>query len=539
MDDIRHALSDGWDVLNSAVECLNRTTKKTDEIQLELYGLAFAGATLRAGESFLRYRNKAQNTLSGDTADLIDRVCRFYVADAVFSTSKELALLVPDTKHKLTLRTSSFLKSSLAPSAQEALGRQVLSTMRVPLPDLLSDEVNSIRNSVRKVTEKLIVPRAQKIHNENLVIPEDLLDAIRYLGCFGLSVPVRYGGSREHDVEDTLAMLVVTEELSRGSLGAAGSLITRPEILVQALMDGGTETQRQRWLPGIAKGNPLCAISVTEPGTGSDVASIQLKATPAEGGWKLNGSKTWCTLAGKAGLVLVLARTDSEIQPPHRGLSLFVVEKPSTDESSFEFHSQGGGKLSGRAIETIGYRGMHSFDLFFDDFFVPQSCLVGESEGLNKGFYYTMKGFTAGRLQTAARAVGLMEAAWEASVLHTDSRIVFGQKLGSFALTSTKLLRMVTKITAIRQFAYDLIRRPNTRSDSASASMVKLLACRWAEWVTREAIQLHGGLGYATESPVSRYFLDARVLSIFEGSEEVLALRVIGKALLDGRLRSS
>ena len=193
----------------------------------------------------------------------------------------------------------------------------------------------------------------------------------------GCRVPERFGGLKPDDREDSLGMVVATEELSRGSLGAAGSLITRPEIVARALIEGGTAAQQARWLPALAAGEPLCAVSVTEPGTGSDVASVTLRATRVEGGWRLNGGKTWCTFAGKAGVILVLARTDPDARPLHRGLSLFLVEKPSTDAESFVCHSRGG-SVTGHAIATIGYRGMHSFEMFYDDFFVPDENLVGE-----------------------------------------------------------------------------------------------------------------------------------------------------------------
>ena len=306
--------------------------------------------------------------------------------------------------------------------------------------------------------------------------------------------------------------------------------------MVQALLEGGTEDQKKRWLPRLAEGDPLCAVSVTEPDTGSDVASISLRATRKENGWILNGAKTWCTLAGKAGLILVLARTDAKASPPHRGLSLFLVEKPATDSLAFNHQSPGGGTLSGRAIETLGYRGMHSFEMFFDDYFVPSDCLLGEDTGINKGFYYTMRGFSAGRLQTAARAVGLMQAAYEASLAHCENRVVFARQLVSYPLTLAKLVRMMMNIVGTRLFCYEVVPTVKSTKGQVLASLVKLLACRSAEWVTREAVQLHGGMGYAEETTVSRLFVDARVLSIFEGAEETLAVKVVGKALIDGIL---
>ena len=328
-------------------------------------------------------------------------------------------------------------------------------------------------------------------------------------------------------------MIVVTEELSRGSLGAAGSLITRPEIAARALLAGGTEAQQQHWLPKLAAGKILCAISITEPNTGSDVAAVTLKATPTEGGWLLNGSKTWCTFAGKSELIVALARSNPDASLGYKGLSMFLIEKPSYPGRSFKHDQEAGGTLTGKAIATLGYRGMHSYDLFFEDYFVPTANLVGEESGEGKGFYYTMAGFSGGRIQTAARATGLMQAAFERALSYANERVVFDQSLSEFQLTRIKLARMLATITACRQFSYAVDRQMDEGQGQMEASLVKLFSCRAAEWITREALQIHGGMGYAEESAVSRYFVDARVLSIFEGSEEVLALKVIARGLIE------
>ena len=391
-----------------------------------------------------------------------------------------------------------------------------------------------MRRTFRKFADEEVAPLAEQIHREDQTIPDSIIKGVRELGCFGLSVPQRYGGLNPDERDDSLGMVVVTEELSRASLGAAGSLITRPEIMSRAILEGGSDSQKIKWLPKIAKGEPLVAISVTEPGTGSDVASVSLKATKVKGGWLLNGGKTWCTFAGKAGAILVLARTEPEVRPLHRGLSLFVVEKPSNDGHEFLYKSPGGGVVSGKAISTLGYRGMHSFEMFYEDFFVPDANLVGEENGRGNGFYYTMRGFSGGRLQTSARAAGVMQAAFEAALRYAEDRHVFGRSVASYPLTLQKIAKMGTSITVVRQAGYHVAGLMDEGDGQLEASLLKLYACRMAEWVTREALQIHGGMGYAEESPVSRYFVDARVLSIFEGAEETLALRVVGKALLDG-----
>ena len=243
--------------------------------------------------------------------------------------------------------------------------------------------------------------------------------------------------------------------------------------------------------------------------------------------------KTWCTFAGRADLLLVLARTDPDRSLGHRGLSLFVVEKEPTPGHSFALEQEGGGTLEGRAISTIGYRGMHSFEVSFSDWFVPTENLVGGDAGLGRGFYLQMEGFENGRLQTAARAVGLMQAAFDAGLGYAHERRVFGRPIAEYQLTKVKLARMAALIQAGRQFSYDVARRMGRGEGTLAASMVKAYVCRTAEWVTREAMQLHGGMGYAEEFAVSRYFVDARVLSIFEGSDETLCLRVIARRLAE------
>jgi (2S)-methylsuccinyl-CoA dehydrogenase len=328
-------------------------------------------------------------------------------------------------------------------------------------------------------------------------------------------------------------MILATEELSRGSLGAAGSLITRPEILARAIQAGGTREQQDHWLPRLAAGETLGAVAVTEPDYGSDVASMRVKAERTEGGWLVKGTKTWSTFSGKANLLLVLARTNPDPARGHKGLSLFLVEKPSFDGLEFEHVQPGGGKIRGGAIPAIGYRGMHSFWLVFQDYFVPEECLLGGEEGLDKGFYYLMAGFSGGRIQTAARAVGVMQAAFEQALSYSSRRTTFGKPIGDYQLTKVKLARMAALLATGRQFTYTVGRLMDQGGGQLEANMVKLFTCKAAEWLTREAMQIHGAKGYAEGTPVSRHFVDARVLSIFEGTEEILAIKVIARALIE------
>jgi (2S)-methylsuccinyl-CoA dehydrogenase len=391
-----------------------------------------------------------------------------------------------------------------------------------------TQEQRMLRATFRDFARTEIAPHAAAIHRGDLDIPDNIIRGVSELGVFGLSIPEEYGGSQAGS-EDFESMLIVTEELSAASLAAGGSLITRPEILVRALVRAGTTEQKRRWLPAIASGKQLVAVATTEPDFGSDVAGIRCRADRTEGGWLVNGTKFWCTFAGRAELIMLLLRTGAA---GHRGLSVFVLEKPAFAGHEFEHRQERGGLIKGRAIPTIGYRGMHTFELSFDRFLLPETALVGGEEWLNRGFYLQLESFGMGRLQTAGRAVGLMQAAVEAAVRYTEQRVVFGKPIAEYGLPRATLGMMTVRLAASRQLSYRAARLVGRGEGQMEASLAKLYASRAAEQVTRDAMQLHGGAGYAEETDVSRYFVDARVLSIFEGAEDVLALRVIARSLL-------
>ncbi len=395
----------------------------------------------------------------------------------------------------------------------------------------LPDDLEMVATTFRQFADEQVAPHAEHIHRQDLDIPVEIIRGVAELGCFGLSIPEEFGGSASGSEDDYMAMVIATEELSTASLGAGGSLITRPEILARAIEAGGTDEQKQRWLPPIASGDILCAVAVTEPDYGSDVASLTTAATKVDGGWRINGVKTWCTFAGRANALMLLARTNPDPEARHRGLSLFVVDKPSDDGHEFR-HESDGGTLEGRAIPTLGYRGMHSYEVSFTDWFVPDTNLIGGDEGLGRGFYLQMAGFENGRIQTAARAVGVMQRAWEVAREYANERKVFGSPIADYELTQVKLGTMAAIIQISRQFTYAVARRMAAGDGSLEAAMAKAYVCKAAEWVTREALQIHGGMGYAEEYEVSRLFVDARVLSIFEGADETLCLKLIGKRLL-------
>jgi (2S)-methylsuccinyl-CoA dehydrogenase len=496
-----------------------------EDDQVVAYDLAHAAAAAEIGHTLLDY---------GAKGDEEARITCAFVAEAV-----------ADIAGKLFGREAAW---GVEPGALDGT-RDFVAAYRDPEflasidgqgPVHLDDDFALVRDTFRRFAEDKIRPVAEHIHRQNADIPDEIVSGLADLGAFGLSVPEEYGGFAAGGESDYMGMVVATEELSRGSLGAGGSLITRPEILTRALVKGGTEEQKKSWLPRLASGEAMAAVAVTEPDFGSDSAQVKTTATRTDGGWLINGVKTWCTFGARADVLMLMARTDPDRSIKHRGLSLFVVPKAQADGHGFELVQEagadggapGGGKLEGRPIDTIGYRGMHSYEIAFDSWFVADDKLVGGEDGLGQGFYLQMAGFENGRLQTAARAVGVMQAAYEEARQYAQDRMVFGQPLAEFQLTRVKLARMAATIQAARQFSYAVARLMARGAGTMEAAMVKAYVCKAAEWVTREAMQIHGGFGYAEEYPVSRYFVDARVLSIFEGADEILGIMVIARRQL-------
>jgi (2S)-methylsuccinyl-CoA dehydrogenase len=505
---------------------------KLDEHQVIAYDLAHAAAATEASRVMCAY---------GERGELESMLARAYVADAFADVVARLigrdslfqvdpAFLAPAGPFVSAHRDPAFLEALADECAKHGTG-----------PTHLSDDFELVADTFRRFADDKIRPVAEHIHRHNADIPEDVISGLAEIGAFGLSVPEEYGGFAAGGESDYMGMVVATEELSRGSLGVGGSLITRPEILTRALVKGGTEEQKQQWLPRLASAEEMAAVAVTEPDFGSDVAGIKVTATQTTGGWLINGVKTWCTFGARATVLMLLARTDPDRSKAHRGLSMFVVPKQLAEGHGFELTQEvgadggapGGGRMEGRPIDTIGYRGMHSYEIAFDDWFVEDANLVGLEDGLGKGFYLQMAGFENGRLQTAARAIGVMQAAYEDARQYALDRSVFGQPIGDYQLTKAKLARMAVTIQAARQFSYAVARMMAKGEGSMEAAMVKAYVCKAAEWVTREAMQIHGGYGYAEEYAVSRYFVDARVLSIFEGADETLCLKVIARRLVE------
>ena len=386
----------------------------------------------------------------------------------------------------------------------------------------LDETLQAIRDEMRRFSEAEVIPHAQDWHLTDDYVPMPLIAKMSELGVFSLTLPEEYGGlglGKE-------AMCVVSEELSRGYIGV-GSLGTRSEIAEELILNGGTDAQKEEWLPKIASGEILPTAVFTEPNTGSDLASLSTRAVRHGDVYRLTGQKTWITHAARADLMTVLARTDPK-EKGYRGLSMFLAPKPrGTDDNPFPAEGMTGGE-----IEVLGYRGMKEFDISFDGFAVPAANLLGGVEG--QGFKQLMQTFEAARIQTAARAIGVAQSALDLGLRYGMERNQFGKPIVQFPRVSDKLAMMAAEILMARQLTYFAAREKDAgRRCDLEAGMAKLLAARVAWAAADNALQIHGGNGFALEYPVSRVLCDARILSIFEGAAEIQA-HVIARRLLEG-----
>ena len=386
----------------------------------------------------------------------------------------------------------------------------------------LDETIQAMREEMYRFSEAEVIPYAQDWHLKDEYVPLPLIGQMAELGVFALTLPEEYGGlglGKE-------AMCVVSEELSRGYIGV-GSLGTRSEIAEELILNGGTDAQKQEWLPRIASGEVLPTAVFTEPNTGSDLASLTTRAVKDGDVYRITGQKTWITHAARADLMTVLARTDPK-EKGYRGLSMFLAPKPrGTDDHPFPAEGMAGGE-----IEVLGYRGMKEFDISFDGFAVPSANLLGGVEG--QGFKQLMQTFEAARIQTAARAIGVAQSALDLGLRYGTERIQFGKPIVSFPRVADKLVMMAAEILLARQLTYFAAREKDAgRRCDLEAGMAKLLAARAAWAAADNALQIHGGNGFALEYPVSRVLCDARILSIFEGAAEIQA-HVIARRLLEG-----
>jgi (2S)-methylsuccinyl-CoA dehydrogenase len=385
----------------------------------------------------------------------------------------------------------------------------------------LDDELNMIRDQFRRYSTERVEPDAHEWHLKDELIPMEIIDELAEMGVFGLTIPEEHGGLGMSKA----SMCVVSEELSRGYIGV-GSLGTRSEIAAELILAGGTEDQKAKWLPRLASGETLPTAVFTEPNTGSDLGALRTRATRDGDDWVVNGNKTWITHAARTHMMTVLARTVPDTTD-YRGLSMLLAEKtPGTDEVPFVDDG-----LSGGEIEVLGYRGMKEYTVNFDDFHVKGENLLGDTEG--QGFKQLMQTFESARIQTAARAIGVAQSALDQGLKYAEDRKQFGKALISFPRVSSKLAMMIVEIMVARQLTYfSAWEKDNDRRCDLEAGMAKLLGARIAWAAADNALQIHGGNGFALEYKISRILCDARILNIFEGAGEIQA-QVIARRLLN------
>jgi (2S)-methylsuccinyl-CoA dehydrogenase len=386
----------------------------------------------------------------------------------------------------------------------------------------LDEELEMIREQFRRFSIDRVEPHAHEWHLNDELIPMEIIEELAELGVFGLTIPEELGGFGLTKA----SMAVVSEELSRGYIGV-GSLGTRSEIAAELIICGGTDEQKENWLPKLASGEILPTAVFTEPNTGSDLGALRTRAVKDENGdYKITGNKTWITHAARTHVMTLLARTNPD-STDHRGLSMFLAEKtPGTDEAPFPTEGMTGGE-----IEVLGYRGMKEYELGFDNFHVKSENLLGGEEG--KGFKQLMQTFESARIQTAARAVGVAQSALDVSMQYALDRKQFGKELINFPRVANKLAMMAVEITVARQLTYfSAFEKDNERRCDLEAGMAKLLGARVAWSAADNGLQIHGGNGFALEYSISRILCDARILNIFEGAAEIQA-QVIARRLID------
>jgi (2S)-methylsuccinyl-CoA dehydrogenase len=437
------------------------------------------------------------------------------LADLGLNAAAVAARLNPAVEHLIAYGNTAQRRARLAELMREQPDVTVGATG-------LDETLDAIREEMRKFADGQVVPHAQEWHLRNEYIPLNIIAQMSELGVFSLTIPEAYGGmglGKE-------SMCVVSEELSRGYIGV-GSLGTRSEIAAELILGSGTEEQKRKWLPKIASGEVLPTAVFTEPNTGSDLASLKTRAVREGGTYKVFGNKTWITHPVRADLMTLLVRTNPA-EKGYRGLSMLLAEKPRGSDRN-PFPSTG---MSGTEIEVLGYRGMKEYEIAFDGFTVKAENLLGGVEGL--GFKQLMATFESARIQTAARAVGVAQAALEQARSYATTRVQFGEPIANFPRVADKLAMMAVEIMIARQLTYYAARQKDSgRRCDLEAGMAKLLAARVAWAAADNAVQIHGGNGFALEFPVSRILCDARILNIFEGAAEIQA-HVIARRLLDG-----
>ncbi len=430
------------------------------------------------------------------------------------------------------------MQALATPAVQKLAARGNSNAVRLRIATLLADSLDSgdfgalglddealemVREQFRRFVGDEVLPHAHEWHLKDELIPLPVVEKMAEMGVFGLTIPEEWGGSGM----GKLAMCVVTEELSRGYIGV-GSLGTRSEIAGELIRSGGTEAQKKKYLARIAQGTILPTAVFTEPNTGSDLASLRTRAVRDGEVYKVQGNKTWITHAARADIMTLLVRTNPD-KPGYQGLSMLLAEKPRGSEDN-PFPAKG---MTGGEIKVLGYRGMKEYELGFDGFEVPAENLLGGQEG--NGFKQLMATFESARIQTAARAVGVAQCAMELGLRYAKDRIQFGKPIYAFPRVAGKIAWMAVETMIARQLTYFSAREKDSdRRCDIEAGMAKLLAARVAWSNADNALQIHGGNGYAQEYPISRVLCDARILNIFEGAAEIQA-QVVCRGLIEGR----
>jgi (2S)-methylsuccinyl-CoA dehydrogenase len=505
-----------------------------DREQRAAHGLAWLATYVEAIRQLAAYTERLQSSGSfGETEELLVRIgageflAQIFggipmsqgeivrLADMGLSPSAAAARVTPGVDHLISTGNTAPRRARLVELMRERQDGTVGACG-------LDETLDSIREEMRKFADGQVMPHAHQWHLKNQYIPLEIVEQMSELGVFSLTIPEEYGGmglGKE-------SMCVVSEELSRGYIGV-GSLGTRSEIAAELILGSGTEDQKRKWLPKIASGEVLPTAVFTEPNTGSDLASLRTRAAKEGGTYKVFGNKTWITHPVRADLMTLLVRTNPA-ESGYRGLSMLLAEKPRGDDKT-PFPVAG---MTGSEIEVLGYRGMKEYEIAFDGFTVGAENLLGGVEGL--GFKQLMATFESARIQTAARAIGVAQAAMEQGLSYAIARVQFGEPIASFPRVSDKLAMMAVEIMIARQLTYYAARQKDSgRRCDLEAGMAKLLAARVAWAAADNTVQIHGGNGFALEFPASRLLCDARILNIFEGAAEIQA-HVIARRLLDG-----
>jgi (2S)-methylsuccinyl-CoA dehydrogenase len=509
-------------------------TGRFDQEQRATHGLAWLATYVKAARQLAVYVTRA--TADGTLSELEEHLVRIGIGEYIAQITGGIAMSQNEVVRPADLGLSMSQVASritlplqiLVTTGNTADRRaRVVALMREGDSATigvgrLDDTLAPIRKEMRKFADTEVVGHAQKWHLTNSYIPLETIAQMSRLGVFGLTIPEEYGGMSLGKE----SMCVVSEELSRGYIGV-GSLGTRSEIAAELILGGGTDEQKRKWLPKIASGEVLPTAVFTEPNTGSDLASLKTRAVREGNVYKVYGSKTWITHPVRADLMTLLVRTNPN-EAGHRGLSMLLAEKPRGTDAD-PFPAKG---MSGTEIGVLGYRGMKEYEIAFDGFEVKVEGLLGGVEGM--GFKQLMQTFESARIQTAARAIGVAQAALEQALKYAEDRVQFARPILDFPRVSDKIAMMAVEIMIARQLTYHAAREKDSgRRCDLEAGMAKLLSARVAWANADNTVQIHGGNGFALEFAASRLLCDARILSIFEGAAEIQA-QVIARRLLDG-----